>query len=292
MRKVNSAFSLIELSIVILIIGILIAGVTAGGKLYYKAQLAIARSLTTSSPVNGIKDLMLWYETTSSNSFKSTQSSDGTAIDTWYDINSQQPIPNNATQTTTANQPLYKENIFANGIPAIRFDGTDDCMSFDGSFIANSSYTIFVVEQRRSAPSLNYGTPWVGGTSSSTVDANFHFGYASLAPSTAKLGHFTDDLNYVNSTLLTTFVTRMHTGSFNSSTLARKYWYNGGTTADSSDTAKAALSGWSGAAIARIITNYYNGDIGEIIFFARALTDEERQSVESYLSKKFNITIS
>ena len=39
-------------------------------------------------------------------------------------------------------------------------------------------------------------------------------------------------------------------------------------------------------------TNPYGGEISEFIIYNRALKDEERQEVESYLSKKYNIKIS
>ncbi len=61
MKKITQkAFSLIELSIVILVVGILITGVIQGSNMVKKSQLQSARNLTTSSPVSGIKDLMLW----------------------------------------------------------------------------------------------------------------------------------------------------------------------------------------------------------------------------------------
>lgn len=49
--KKITAFSLIELSIVVLVIGILIAGFIQGSKLVSKAALNSARTLTESSPV-------------------------------------------------------------------------------------------------------------------------------------------------------------------------------------------------------------------------------------------------
>ena len=68
----RSAFSLIEISIVILIIGILIAGVIQGGKLLQKFRLQTARSLTNSSVVSEITGLVAWYESTVAESFYST----------------------------------------------------------------------------------------------------------------------------------------------------------------------------------------------------------------------------
>jgi prepilin-type N-terminal cleavage/methylation domain-containing protein len=55
----KKAFSLIEISVVILIIGILIAGISQGIDLYQDSRLAIARSLTQNSRVGRIENLEL-----------------------------------------------------------------------------------------------------------------------------------------------------------------------------------------------------------------------------------------
>ena len=65
----KTAFSLLELSVVILIIGILITGVMKGGSLISSSRLNSARSLTARSPVGEINGLTAWYETTSLQSF-------------------------------------------------------------------------------------------------------------------------------------------------------------------------------------------------------------------------------
>ncbi|MBU6338893.1 MAG: prepilin-type N-terminal cleavage/methylation domain-containing protein [Rickettsiales bacterium] len=58
-KNTYKAFSLIELSIVILVIGILFAGVMQGRSLIQKSRLKTAQSLTKSSPVSGIYGLLL-----------------------------------------------------------------------------------------------------------------------------------------------------------------------------------------------------------------------------------------
>ena len=51
----QKAFSLIELAIVLLIIGVIIAGIFAGNFLIKKARISTARTLTNSSAVHSIK---------------------------------------------------------------------------------------------------------------------------------------------------------------------------------------------------------------------------------------------
>ncbi|MBM5781910.1 MAG: prepilin-type N-terminal cleavage/methylation domain-containing protein [Pelagibacterales bacterium] len=82
----NSAFSLIEMSIVLLIIGILISGVTQGLKLLNKFKLQTAQSLTQSSPVASISGLSYWFESTSEKSFSASEAVDEEKISNWYDI--------------------------------------------------------------------------------------------------------------------------------------------------------------------------------------------------------------
>ena len=53
----HKAYSMMEMSLLILIIGILVAGVTQGSRLIQQFRLQNARTLTQSSPVASIKDL-------------------------------------------------------------------------------------------------------------------------------------------------------------------------------------------------------------------------------------------
>ncbi|MCE3255904.1 MAG: hypothetical protein K0R25_1398 [Rickettsiaceae bacterium] len=61
-NKPKLAFSLIELSVVILVIGILVVGITKGMSIMRSAKLQSAQSLTQSSPVALIDGLKLWLE--------------------------------------------------------------------------------------------------------------------------------------------------------------------------------------------------------------------------------------
>jgi prepilin-type N-terminal cleavage/methylation domain-containing protein len=148
--KLKRAFSLIELSIVTLVIGILIAGGMQGTSLYVKMKLAAARSITQSSPANGVADLVLWLDTTSEAAFP-TNIEDQNPVSTWNDTNPQQINKSNATASGTA-RPLYVANAI-NGLPALKCDGIDDLISVtaDTNYhpIAapsnTNNFTIFVV---------------------------------------------------------------------------------------------------------------------------------------------------
>ena len=68
--KNHKAFSLIEISVVIVIIGILIAGISSGIDMFQDYRLTSARNLTKNAPISRIPDLKLWLETTSEKAFK------------------------------------------------------------------------------------------------------------------------------------------------------------------------------------------------------------------------------
>ena len=72
----KKGFSLIELSIVILIIGIIIAGITQSSRLVELYRLSAARTQTQSSPVNAIDGLVVWYDSTSEESFDDKETDD------------------------------------------------------------------------------------------------------------------------------------------------------------------------------------------------------------------------
>jgi hypothetical protein len=67
---------------------------------------------------------------------------DGTAISTWEDRTSNN---NDASQATAANQPTYETNE-VNGQPAIKFDGSNDRMTF-ARFDATEAWTICVLKR-------------------------------------------------------------------------------------------------------------------------------------------------
>ena len=152
-KNFKKAFSLIELSIVVLIIGILIAGITSGSRLVRNSKLASAAQFTKSSDVNSIPDLVLWLEPTMPNSFaidpaSSTGSlealpgsnynkltdknnanyikdtdypSDLDYISRWNDINPRATSKKSVVQDYNSNRPRYVANAI-NGLPALRFN--------------------------------------------------------------------------------------------------------------------------------------------------------------------------
>lgn len=288
----KKAFSLIELSIVIVIVGLITAGVTSSSSLVRKFRISSAQSLTKSSIVNGINGLYTWYETTLDESFVSSEISGdtvaGVAVSAWKDINSQQVAKNNLAQATAAAKPKYYTDVL-NGLPGVRFDGAANFMTFDGTALSGSDYTIFIVEQRRAGATSTSPRALITGTNEST---NNSLVLAYTDTNTMVFDHYNNALG-ITAPVYSSPKPTIHTFRF-SKIDGKKYWSNGGVNPNSSDSNQTApLASFVGAQVGRWFSQsfYYSGDIFEIIVFVSALNKEDRQSVEGYLSKKYNLPI-
>ncbi|MBL6664532.1 MAG: prepilin-type N-terminal cleavage/methylation domain-containing protein [Rickettsiales bacterium] len=146
-----SAFSLLELSIVILIIGILILGVIGSKHIIKKSRLSSAHSLTNSAPINSIADNALWLESSyDDRAFTDATTNindigDGDNLTSWNDSSYNQNKP---TITAVGNGPTYANTI--NHVQAVKFSASqDDYLQIENAqFLNNTDYTIFVLEKR------------------------------------------------------------------------------------------------------------------------------------------------
>lgn len=144
----KKAFSLIEISVVIVIVGILIAGVSQGIDLYQDMRLATARTLTQNSRVNRIEDLTMWFETTSEKSFENPNPQDGDRIALWKNINFKLLNRIDVVQATQASKPFYIKNAI-NNIPALRFNNAQFFTASNikiSEIVSSDQATVFVVQ--------------------------------------------------------------------------------------------------------------------------------------------------
>jgi hypothetical protein len=287
----KTAFSFVELSIVILIIGVLVFGVIKANILVDKFRLQSAQQLTINSPVATIKNLGLWLETSLSRSFTESELIDNSAISTWNDNNQRVSEYNNATQSTEANKPLLIHNGINDVLPVVRFDGVNDFLNFDGSFLVGTDYTIFVVEQRRSSVANNY---FIGATTSVT-NGNLILGYFSDTVLRHSQFGSSTEIN-ITVSAYSKPTPKIHCFTHGSASSAgKRYWGNGvNEVSNNSASRRINLSALTQATIGRRMTSstsYYNGDIAEVIMFSRLLTTEERVEIERYLGKKFGIKV-
>lgn len=296
-RFSRKAFSLIELSIVVLVIGILIAGVIAGAKLFEKMSIVSARALTNSSPVSGIKNLVAWYETTSESSFPASvdpEDSTNNQVSTWYNLNPTQTLKCNLAAGSTAAPSLAVSppTLVRKGIrnfPAVYFDGVSNYLSCDdisANFSnVNINLSIFLVMSFTSQ--------------TSTVVASF-----SQSISSSPLLRISNNNYYTN--LTTAGGNNASLQTTNRRTLPNMpnlfaYTFNGSNvlayvngvyqeTTDFSALGPLFFNQFSVGAITRgAPQSFFQGYVGELIIFDRALTAEETSAINKYLMQKWGI---
>ena len=287
----GKGFSIVEMSIVLLIIGILIAGISRGIDLYADFKIQTAQKLTINSPVSRIEGLALWLETTLEKSFQ-TKMVNNSEVPQWNNISPFDLNPKNAFSYST-NKSIFLENNI-NGLPAIKFSKDyGNCMSVESGFDNNTeNVTIFVALTLNSL--INYGKiiekwhdsndpyPYVlrqyftivvyGGKNASSYNAGAITGSPSV-----KVG-----VPYV--------VSARRVKSVNLS-----IWLNGTKKEDKTDTSTINTINNSplyigcrgGLPTATSGTGDFN--VGEIIIYSRALSDGEITRVNQYLSQKWNI---
>jgi prepilin-type N-terminal cleavage/methylation domain-containing protein len=280
----QKAFSLIELSIVILIIGILIAGITQSSILIKKYKLNSAQTITQSSPVTSIKDLALWLEPVMESSITSATNDlspiDGDAVALWNDTNSQSITKVNVAQSTSSARPTYKTNGIGN-LPTLSFDGGDYLETALTTIPAGyNTYTIFLVWQQNT---------------SGTTQVIFHQRGSGCSADYA--GTYLSTGGYINGWACGSGDTQASTYSAskpyatiyrvdNTQTNNVTVYANGTKTGPTQKTvnvgATATAVGYGGGS-----TYYFRGYISEVIVFTRALKDAEISDVRGYLAKKY-----
>ncbi|MBM5782103.1 MAG: prepilin-type N-terminal cleavage/methylation domain-containing protein [Pelagibacterales bacterium] len=301
-KNSRKAFSLIEISIVILIIGILVAGVTQGSRIVNQSRITSARSLTKSSPVASIRDIALWLDTTSENSFIASEADDENKVTTWYDINPHVTtktsfLSTNSTHSITSEAPTYRNGCI-NVLPCLYFNGTSTGLSVSieggGNLINTKNMSVFVVF---SAPqsfgssaadnktiissdtsTTNYASVYVDYQGNPNYYVNSGYGITSSTTS------LSNSVKYVYSVI-----------DDGSSSI---YHYVNGSVANLSG-ASGDIMKPTGVSTIGFNTNsdgltksqFYEGGIGEIIIFYKALNTSDRKSVEDYLAKKWGIKI-
>jgi prepilin-type N-terminal cleavage/methylation domain-containing protein len=295
-----SAFSLIEISIVILIVGILVAGVTQSSRLISQAKINSAQSLTQSSPASSVKNMSLWIESTLDTSFDLAETDNSSTITNWYDINPQVSSKSNFTMATAAAKPTYLLNSI-NGLPAIKFDGSSKYMTAPNfSNIITKSATVFAVVKMPSALAnqVIFGKRATNAnielaTNSAANYWKFCDATSCLTPTNSPTPAISANNPYVLSVVYTgssaaaTLSTSTGITFFNNGTALSPTGSQVTTNAPDNSVSASLTLGASGTTAA----NFFGGHIGEIIIYDRALKKEERQSIETYLGKKWGIVM-
>jgi len=328
----RKAFSLVEISVVILIVGILIFGISRGNNLYNDFRLRSAQNLTLGAPLNTIRNAVLWYETSLPQSFLAGENRDGVDITRWNDIsNNSNKNHAYAGQKTNANGisfNLAPASTIANTKgPIYIADGINNLPTLQFRNVSNSEYRYLVSDinsRTRGNEDLlmivvtkyNSGSGWlidrqctVSGiplsgcpnTSGSTPVGTPLFGIE-----TKNARDILFDCRYEDDNGCVSGNYYFDTGyDFDKSptilTIQRKFnnsvtmFYNGKNTlgtANRADNSKNIPT--QPIKIGRHVNFEHTSDflISEIIFIAGTISDRERDSIEDYLGKKYSIPVS
>lgn len=298
-NRTTTAFSLIELSIVILIIGVLVTAVTSSSALLGRASLTAARKYTADSSVRYSSGLVAWYDPTTELAFGSTTSTlaDGAQLSTTVLFDDVYTSSFDASVATASAAVTYVKSGI-NGLPAVGFNSTGGVaangLSTVATFppVASSEATIFVVSIWK--PLSNAVLLEKGGNdfsikqnSATAGNLDITFGGTNVAVASSP----TAGVSFANGNPnVMSFVY--------SKADAKVYVYrNGVAFNDATGTALVAASTPSVGTLTIGSSNnasaMSNGsDVGEVIIFNRKLSDAERKEIETYLGAKWKIKVS
>ena len=291
----KKGFSLIEISIVVLILGIMLAGIFNYNNFVLKASLVSAKKITKSSTILRIEDLAFWLDATAQNSFKPDELvntaflsdiSDKQNIGWWQDVNLQKVYPARLSFTSSNldNRPKYYVSAI-NNLPALYFDGNDflrieNLLTTD--IASANEITIFVVQNVKKGTlntfTINFSASADGGRASIAAywgnGIYFDFGSWNNGGRVSKENY--SIASYLNKPQVISAIKNSSSSSFyiNSKLEA---------TANTSSVLNTSLNRYLE------IGTSFDGYIGEILIYNRALRVKERMLVEQYLMKKWKI---
>jgi prepilin-type N-terminal cleavage/methylation domain-containing protein len=291
----QSAFSLIELSIVLVVIGLLLTGTLQGSLLIRQSKLKAAKMVTQNSPVIKIKNLAIWYDATADNSFADSPMRDGAEIALWRDVNPKASSGIDLVVHKVLSNPVKNPSYLANGInglPSVSFvidsiatsSISNDSLKSDNvsysQIMKSDSITIFLVENSISSDT-HYVSAIEWGISNDDIglfpinkDNKLRARFGSTDVEYVLTGDLLDKAT--NDSQIITMVRQ-------SSNVSLRM---GGDEIVSDNNVTDSLSG-----IGRLMVGGFKGDIGEIIIFRRGLKNSEIAKVEEYLSKKWRIAL-
>ena len=304
-KNSKKAFSLVEISIVILIIGLLIAGISKAGDMIFDVGLKSASSLTKGAKIGRMSGLALWLETTTNESILEKERYEGTSVSVWRDIN-----PQSSSKFIFRNSSAAKyvekghNNLPAIGaLDSVNFftaytsetGGTVASFSSNQIFSSGAFATIFVVLKPKAITGVTTnlisfcpsGGCGAGGNEISvSLNATGNVLFTAMSNTTASTT-VTSGSGYTAKSLIIVSALK---DSLNQRILVN------GTDIASAGTANtyASTNSFSGtfkvggANIAD--TNGKGGiEVYEVIVFSTPLSTIDRQTVETYLGKKYNV---
>jgi prepilin-type N-terminal cleavage/methylation domain-containing protein len=306
MKNKNSrkAFSLVEISIVILIIGLLIAGISKAGDMIFDVGLKSASSATKGAKVGRMAGLALWLETTTNESILEKERYEGTTVSVWRDIN---PQSSSKFIFINSSAAKYAEKGH-NNLPAIRAldsanfftvntsetSGTVASFSSNQIFSSGAFATIFVVLKPKAITGVTTNlisfcpsAGCAGGNEISvSLNATGNVLFTAMSGAAASVSVASTSAYTAKSLIIVSAL---------KDTVNQKIFVNGTDLASASPTNTfASTNSFSGTfkvggASANDANSRGGIEIYEVIVFSSPLNSTDRQTVETYLGKKYSV---
>ena len=298
----KKAFSLIELSVVVIIIALIIVAITQSSRMVSQMRITTARKLTNNSAIPTLNNIIAWYDATSIEAFDVNQTNHTDKISKWVDSEIRVHERIVLEQVTSNNQPIYQANSI-NGLPSIYFDGNDYLEGnekliegilsyYYGSFFMvfetddiNFKQTIFSQNNVGNADGIDIGI---------SFNNNGDYGICSSEVNCASGNSTTRSSNAIVSpkkkSVLSIIVNNVNTVNIYRDADLVNTTNNYNPTGVNVGLSKIMIGAKRDDS--NNVSSYFKGKIAEIIIFNRSLPNEDRREIERYLGKKWNIKIS
>lgn len=281
----KKAFSIVEVSVIILAISIIVSIIVKSTSMIQETKIANAHNITKKSPIAQMNNVLLWYETTTNESFISNITADSLVSD-WivneffanYQINLSQPTE--ATKPQYVAQGIHK-------VPSLKFNNS--CLahqSGENIILDGKRYTVYMVFQ----------------TNSNSQQTLLHIKKASVG-SAIYVEINNNNLSFTNRQIVAGSGGQSYSLNIaqNVSYLFRaiknndkiSIWLN-----NNNPIANQAISSSSFTATDLSVeigalgcsARFFNGFISELVIFNKALNENNRKLVDQYLGKKYGIS--
>lgn len=242
----------------------------------------LLRPLASGFNPRQIAGLLAWHDAADSSTL--FQNSNGTTAATaesdpvgyWGDKSGN---GRHLTQAVNNDRPLL--NVAEqNGLPALQFDGSNDCMTSAAGYLQGITSTVFLVAQRQGDTTVS--TAFSMGRSTDAAGIEISLRNSFLSPA--------NNLRYRQNGAT---VRRNGAASLDTGTSPTAFLIAAGTFSAAAVIADAGDPVFVGAQRGAAGTNafFMNGRLGEVLAYNRVLSLLEIQRVESYLSNKWGIAL-
>lgn len=195
---------------------------------------------------------------------------DGDAVGSWTDSSG---AGNALVQATAGKKPLYKTKIL-NGMPVVRFDGTDDVLVSAGGMTGTPKHA-FAVAKYAAATFANYDGLFTGVSAQADLVL------------TGNVGGLSSAIWYDDATLSTVY--RKDGVDFAENNMV-------GPMNAFAYMSISCAGGWTTSLVPQIGQDrnngarFWNGDVAEIFVYNSVLSTTDRNSIEAYLVSRYFTT--